>query len=139
MNALCEMTGLNRAGFYRWRRPRQATPVEMELRDQMQKVALEIASLWLSENHLRITTTWLCGQPQARFADDARGQPALRSTPPLRGHDRLASLPAHLSEPGTPDKTHTHQPAVGGRHHVYPFAHRVSFTWLWCWTHSRGT
>jgi putative transposase len=41
VNALCEMTGLNRAGFYRWRTPRQATPVEMELRDQMQKVALE--------------------------------------------------------------------------------------------------
>ena len=41
MNALCQMTGLNRAGFYRWRLPRQATPVEMELRDQMQKVALE--------------------------------------------------------------------------------------------------
>jgi transposase InsO family protein len=35
------MTGLSRAGFYRWRVPRQATPVEMELRDQMQKVALE--------------------------------------------------------------------------------------------------
>src|ERR1700731_756766 len=35
------MTGLNRTGFYRWRVPRQATPVEMELRDQMQKVALE--------------------------------------------------------------------------------------------------
>ena len=35
------MTGLNRAGFYRWRAPRQATPVEMEIRDQMQKVALE--------------------------------------------------------------------------------------------------
>src|SRR5580692_6481558 len=35
------MTGLNRAGFYRWRMPRQATPVDMELRDQMQKVALE--------------------------------------------------------------------------------------------------
>jgi putative transposase len=41
VNALCQMTGLSRAGFYRWRRPRQATPVEMELRDQMQKVALE--------------------------------------------------------------------------------------------------
>ena len=41
MNALCQMTGLNRAGFYRWRMPRQATPVEMEIRDQMQKVALE--------------------------------------------------------------------------------------------------
>jgi putative transposase len=41
VNALCQMTGLNRAGFYRWRAPRQATPVEMEIRDQMQKVALE--------------------------------------------------------------------------------------------------
>ncbi len=41
MNALCQMTGLSRAGFYRWRVPRQAMPVEMEIRDQMQKVALE--------------------------------------------------------------------------------------------------
>jgi putative transposase len=41
VNALCQMTGLNRAGFYRWRVPRQGTPVEMEVRDQMQKVALE--------------------------------------------------------------------------------------------------
>ena len=40
MNALCQMTGMGRAGFYRWRMPRQATPVEMELRDRMQKVAL---------------------------------------------------------------------------------------------------
>jgi len=42
VNALCQMTGLSRAGFYRWRLPRQATPVEMQLRDQMQKVALEL-------------------------------------------------------------------------------------------------
>ena len=41
MSALCQMTGLSRAGFYRWRVPRQATPVEMEIRDQMQLVALE--------------------------------------------------------------------------------------------------
>jgi len=41
VNALCQMTGLSRAGFYRWHVPRQAMPVEMELRDQMQKVALE--------------------------------------------------------------------------------------------------
>ena len=41
MNALCQMTGLSRAGFYRWREPRQTTPVEMELRDEMQKAALE--------------------------------------------------------------------------------------------------
>jgi putative transposase len=41
VNALCQMTGLSRAGFYRWRVPRQATPVAMEVRDQMQKIALE--------------------------------------------------------------------------------------------------
>ena len=35
------MTGLNRGGFYRARTPRQVTPVEMEIRDEMQKIALE--------------------------------------------------------------------------------------------------
>lgn len=35
------MTGLNRGGFYRWRLPRQGIPVQMELRDEMQKIALE--------------------------------------------------------------------------------------------------
>jgi putative transposase len=34
------MTGLNRAGFYRSRLPRQGIPGEMELRDEMQKIAL---------------------------------------------------------------------------------------------------
>ena len=41
MNALCQMTGVNRAGFYRARLPRQAAPVEMEIRDEMQRIALE--------------------------------------------------------------------------------------------------
>jgi putative transposase len=41
VNALCQMAGLRRAGFYRWRVPRQASPVEMELRDETQKIALE--------------------------------------------------------------------------------------------------
>ena len=41
MRALCEMTGLNRAGYYRWRTPPPEFPVEMELRDAMQKIALE--------------------------------------------------------------------------------------------------
>jgi putative transposase len=41
VSALCQMTGLSRAGFYRSRTPRQASPVEMEIRDEMQKIALE--------------------------------------------------------------------------------------------------
>jgi transposase InsO family protein len=35
------MTGLNRAGYYRWRLPPLGFPVEMELRDAMQQVALQ--------------------------------------------------------------------------------------------------
>jgi len=45
------MTGLNRAGFYRWRTPRLASPVEIELRDEMQKVALQ----WPAYGYRRIT------------------------------------------------------------------------------------
>lgn len=41
MSALCQMTGLSRAGFYRSHRPRQASPVEVEIRDEMQKIAVE--------------------------------------------------------------------------------------------------
>jgi hypothetical protein len=41
VNALCQMTGLSRASFYRWRMPRGATPVDMEIRDQIQRIALE--------------------------------------------------------------------------------------------------
>jgi putative transposase len=51
VNALCHMTGLHRAGFYRWRAPRQAMPVEMEIRDEMQKIALE----WPAYGYRRIT------------------------------------------------------------------------------------
>jgi putative transposase len=41
VNALCEMTGLSRAGYYRWRIPRSDSPVEMELREELQRVAVE--------------------------------------------------------------------------------------------------
>jgi transposase InsO family protein len=51
VKALCEMTGLNRAGFYRWRTPRAASAVEMEMRDQMQRIALE----WPAYGYRRMT------------------------------------------------------------------------------------
>lgn len=51
VNALCQMTGLNRAGYYRWRRPRPVCPVEMEIRHELQNVALE----WPAYGYRRIT------------------------------------------------------------------------------------
>jgi len=41
VSALCQMTGLSRAGFYRSRKPRPVSPVEMEIRDEMQTIAVE--------------------------------------------------------------------------------------------------
>jgi putative transposase len=51
VKALCQMTGLNRAGFYRWRAPRRGLPVEMDIRDEMQKIALE----WPAYGYRRIS------------------------------------------------------------------------------------
>ena len=44
MSAMCAMSGANRAGYYRWRKPWAGEPVEMDLRDQIQRVALEFPS-----------------------------------------------------------------------------------------------
>jgi putative transposase len=44
VTALCALVGVNRAGFYRWHSPRGDRPVEMEVRDEMQKIALESPS-----------------------------------------------------------------------------------------------
>jgi putative transposase len=41
VSTLCQMTGISRAGYYRWRVPPPSIPVEMELRDAMQQIALE--------------------------------------------------------------------------------------------------
>lgn len=51
MNALCQMTGLNRAGYYRWRTPPAATPLAMELRHELQQTALQ----WPAYGYRRIT------------------------------------------------------------------------------------
>ena len=41
VNALCQMTGISRASYYRWGVRRPSFPVEMEFRDALQKIALE--------------------------------------------------------------------------------------------------
>jgi len=44
VNALCQMTGISRASYYRWGVPRSSFPVEMELRNALQQIALEFPS-----------------------------------------------------------------------------------------------
>jgi putative transposase len=41
VNALCQMLGLNRAGYYRWQSPMEPPSLETELHDALQVIALE--------------------------------------------------------------------------------------------------
>ena len=50
MKALCAMTGLSRPGYYRWRPPEFSFPVEMEIRDELQNIALQ----WPAYGYRRI-------------------------------------------------------------------------------------
>ena len=41
VSVLCDWVGVHRAGYYRWCAPRPTQPVEMELRDAMQQIAVK--------------------------------------------------------------------------------------------------
>ena len=78
---MCQMTGLNRAGYYRWRTPPAATPLAMELRHELQQTALQ----WPAYGYRRITA-------ELR----RRG---------FEVNDRLTPQSAGVSQPGGPDAT----------------------------------
>jgi putative transposase len=44
VSVLCDWVAVNRAGYYRWRAPHPTQPVEMELRDAMQQIAVEFSA-----------------------------------------------------------------------------------------------
>ena len=41
MSVLCHTAGVSRASFYRWRSPRAADVAQMDLRHELQKLALQ--------------------------------------------------------------------------------------------------
>ena len=95
------MTGLSRAGFYRWRGPRQATPVEMEVRDEMQKIAVEFPAY----GYRRITHEL---QQRGLAVNHKRVLRIMREESLLcqlkrhaRAHHGFASSVSGLSQPGS--------------------------------------
>jgi putative transposase len=44
LERLCHVTGVSRAGFYRWRRAPEAVDADIDLRDEIQQIALEWSS-----------------------------------------------------------------------------------------------
>jgi transposase InsO family protein len=114
------MTGLSRAGFYRWRGSRQATPVEIEVRDQMHKVALE----WPAYGYLRITHELQQRgfQINHKLVLRMMREDNLLCVRCVRSHNRLTAQPAGLPEPGARAKALGDQPALGRRYHIHSIA-----------------
>ena len=48
MQRLCELGQVSRAGFYRWRHAQPARDADLDLRDEIQRIATELALLWLA-------------------------------------------------------------------------------------------
>jgi len=95
---LCALAAVSRAGFYRWRERQPGAEADLDLRDQIQRIALEWP--WLAPGDGRVTAAELDGEPQAGAAPDAGGQPAVSAPEEVRGDHRLESRPAGLPEPG---------------------------------------
>ena len=91
MNALCQMTGLSRAGFYRRRLPQQGIPVAMEIRDQMQKVALEAPAYGYRRITAELQQRGFAVNHKRVLRMMRRGQSALCARPRFHGHDRFAT------------------------------------------------
>jgi hypothetical protein len=82
--AVCAMTGLNRAGYYRSRLRQQDIPVEMELRDEVQCIANAMAWLWSSACYRRVARRNVVVNHKHVLWLHARGQSALHSAPLVR-------------------------------------------------------
>ena len=97
---MCEVAGFSRAGYYRFLNPAKPAPEDMDLRDEMQKIALE----WPSYGSRRIARGTegprLGSQPQAGAAADAGRQSAVRGEAEVRGDDGLGARAEGLSESG---------------------------------------
>ena len=57
VSRMCEVSGFSRAGYYRFLDPEKPAGADMDLRDQIQKMALE----WPSYGSRRIARNWRPG------------------------------------------------------------------------------
>ena len=121
MKRCCGWSQVNRAGYYRWLQPAQPDRQQMELRSQIQKIAVQ----WPSYGYRRVTRELrdnlrLSRKPQARAAHPAGRQPAVSATQGLlAAHHQLGASLAGVRQYRSGDEgpADRNQPAVGGRYH----------------------
>ena len=89
LERLCHLSGLSRAGFYRWRESPEETDTDIELRNEIQQIALEWPSYgWRRVRNELGRRRWVVNQ-QARSAHHARGQPVVFAPATLHRDDRF--------------------------------------------------
>ena len=53
LDRLCRLALVSRAGFYRWRDASEADDRDLDLRDEIQRIALEFSILRVAARHAR--------------------------------------------------------------------------------------
>jgi hypothetical protein len=74
VSRMCEVAGFNRAGYYRFLDPEKPAPLDMDLRDEMQKIAFGVAQLRQPADDPGSEGARLGRQSQAGTAADAGRQ-----------------------------------------------------------------
>ena len=138
VNALCQMTGLSRAGFYRWRRAAPGHSGGDGTARSDAEGRLGIAGVRIPENHGGAAAAGLRGQPQTRAADDARGQSAVRAAARLRGHRPTRGTTCRFIRTWRATSRRRRSTSSGWPTSPTSGCVPSSCTWRWCWMPSRG-
>ena len=98
---MVKLARVSRASFYRFDEDvGSGADSDMDLRDAIQRIALE----WPSYGRRRITRGTapprLGGELEAGLSADARGQSAVRAEAKVRGDDRFQPRTPDMAEPG---------------------------------------
>ena len=121
---MCALAPLSRAGYYRFLTTPAAGDKDIDLRDAIQRIALE------SPNYGRPRITaelhrrgWQVGPNRVYRIMREAGSPLGAAMPPaaqVRDHDQLQPRPAGIPEPGMGDGADRDQSTLGGGHHLHP-------------------
>ena len=68
---MCQLASLPRASFYRWQPEKQGPDPDLELRDTIQRIALEFPQLRPARHHRRVAPPRLGDQSQEGAAHSA--------------------------------------------------------------------
>ena len=122
---MCELAGVSRRGFYRFDPDAKPAERDMDLRDAIQRIALEMPSY----GRPRITAElrrrgWVVNPKRVHRIMREDNLLCLRRRKFLVDHRFAARLP-DLSQPGRQVATDQRQPALDCGHHVYSAGDRV--------------